>query len=121
MIERGPGFSNFSSTCCPKASRIRQTPAHRVLGPIAWARRVGPEEREARREVDIINLHLNNYNCHIAHTVCQTLCEISMVFLSSPNSLWKSMVFSHFTVEGTARKWQRQDLNQVCLHPRTGF
>lgn len=37
------------------------------------------------------------------HTPCARHCEVSMVFLNSPNNLWRSMMLSHFTDERRGR------------------
>lgn len=65
-------------------------------------------KERSREEVDIVaNQYLNNYYHHIAHNMCWTLGEISMVSLNLPNNLWRSKALSHFMDEETAQKWQR--------------
>lgn len=76
--------------------------------PDCLGRERGIRKERSREEVDIVtNQHLNNYYHHIAHNMCWTLGEISMVSLNLPNNLWRSKALSHFTDEETAQKWQR--------------
>lgn len=68
----------------------------------------GIRKERSREEVDIVtNQYLNNYCHHIAHNMCQTLGEISMVSLNLPNNFWRSKALSHFIDEETAQKCQR--------------
>ena len=66
-------------------------------------------------EVDIAHQHLNNYDHHTAHTVCQTLWSKYgfLEFSQQPLEVHDAFLFY---------RWKkRQDLNQVCLHPTAGL
>lgn len=74
---------------------------------VAWTMREGPGKAEAGEEMDrVINQHLNNYYHHMAHTMCQTLGQISQVSLNPANNPWRSEVLSYLADEETAKKWQ---------------